>query len=339
MLLQDFREAFAALPFPTAIAATSPSRETVLAARAIVGAAIADDDFLVDCIGLELSRIRNGNASGLDPFVTIPETGIRLAFGYWAPGATARPHEHTAWTITAVCRNELAVKTFAYDESYRTKKFVPKHRFQANAGSVGFIFDPCIHEPLNTSERWSLSLHVLSPRDGVDDRADDALWRTRPEPRPVDDASAQITATRRRHDFVDLLASILAAAQGPTAQATLRAALSIASSGTRRRFTPARSDGESSEARALAPWRLARVHPDLELTDHCENGLVSLSAETAAGTIDGLVVSDVARQAVSFAAKTPLFDVQSLPGSLSASEREFLAEALEETGFFMRVPE
>jgi hypothetical protein len=333
MLLEDLREALGQLPFPSATEAETPARETILEARKLVGAAVVDDAFLVDCIATEIPRLRDCSFRGLAPFFTTPETGIRVAFGYWPPGSTARPHEHTAWTITAVCRNELDVKTFDRDESYKAKTFVPKNLFKANAGSVGFIYDPCIHEPLNATETWSLSLHVISPRDGEGKRDDDPLWATKRKPRELDDAYRSVLEARNRHDYVHLLATILATVDSPAARLTLANALAIASSGTRSHLGGARPD------RADAPWRLARVHPELELAAHDEDGMVSLEAHTSAGVLDGLVVSDVAREALSFAAKTPLFDVRSLPGGLSELERASIAEALEETGFFTRVRE
>src|SRR5262249_52087689 len=146
---------------------THPDRALILAARSGVEAAVVDDEFLADCIALELKLIEsNRPRRGLVPFLTMPDLGIRLAFGYWAPGNSAGAHEHTAWTITAVCRNELEVLTYNREESYRKRGLVPKNRFHATAGRVGFIFEPSIHAPRNISGEWSLSFHVTSPRDG-----------------------------------------------------------------------------------------------------------------------------------------------------------------------------
>jgi hypothetical protein len=335
MKLADLREGFDTLSFPEAASSSSPARDTVLEARKLVASAVLDDEFLVDCFSLELQRLGGSMGRGLAPFFKTPGTGIRLAFGYWPPGSTATPHEHTAWTITAVCRNELDVKTFDRDESYRTKAFVPKNLFKASKGAVGFIFDPCIHEPMNTSDEWSLSLHVTSPRDGVERRDAHALWAGQSTPGQLEDPLLRVLEARKRHDFVHLLAQILAPLESPNAKHVLRQCLSIASSATRRHF--GQEDGNDDKGRW--PWRLARVHPDLELRDVLQDGTVSLDAHMSEGMMEGLVVSDVARHALAFVAKTPRFDVQSLPGSLTASERRALAEALEETGFFVRVQE
>jgi predicted metal-dependent enzyme (double-stranded beta helix superfamily) len=165
--LHDLCAAFEALSFPTDGDRAHPDRALVVAARASVEDAVVDDEFLADCFSTELRLIENNCLRReLTPFFTIPALGVRMAFGYWPPGGTPGPHEHTAWTIIAVCRNELEVLTYHRDESYRRGELVPKNRFSASAGRVGYIFDPCIHEPRNTSRDWSLSLHVSSPRDG-----------------------------------------------------------------------------------------------------------------------------------------------------------------------------
>jgi hypothetical protein len=86
-----------------------------------------------------------------------PNVSRPNAFGYWLLGGTPGPRKHTAWTITAVCRNELEVIT--RQESYRRRKLVQKNRFEAPAGRVGYIHEPSIHQPRNISSEWSLSLH------------------------------------------------------------------------------------------------------------------------------------------------------------------------------------
>ena len=82
--------------------------------RSAIAAAIVDDEFLADCLSWELGLLEvfDSPRRGLVPFFTVPDLGIRFAFGYWPPGETPGPHEHTAWTITAVCRNKLEVLTY-----------------------------------------------------------------------------------------------------------------------------------------------------------------------------------------------------------------------------------
>ena len=132
-----------------------------------VADAVLDDEFLLDCMSRELELIeRKVPRRESVPFFTTPDTGITFAFRYWAPGSNAGAHEHTAWTITAVCRNKLSVRTFDSESSYRNQALVPKNVFDAPAGRTGFIYEPCIHDPRNPTGRWSMSLHVTSPRDG-----------------------------------------------------------------------------------------------------------------------------------------------------------------------------
>jgi hypothetical protein len=167
MRLEELLRRFQALRFPAKDEQAHPDRALIVAARSSVEAAVVDDEFLADCMDLELKLIEsNRPRQGLVPFLIMPDLGIRFAFGYWAPGSRAGAHEHTAWTITAVCRNELEVHTYDRDDSYRRRELVPKNCFHAGAGRVGFIFEPCIHEPRNISSDWSLSFHVTSPRDG-----------------------------------------------------------------------------------------------------------------------------------------------------------------------------
>jgi hypothetical protein len=61
---------------------------------------------------------------------------------------------------------KLDVLTFDRPQSYKTRTLVPKNRFHAEAGQVGYIYEPCIHDAKNISQDWSLSLHVISPWDG-----------------------------------------------------------------------------------------------------------------------------------------------------------------------------
>jgi hypothetical protein len=340
--LDDLCETFECLPFPRIRERAHPDRDAVIQARFGVAAAVVDDEFLVDCISRELQRIEeNRLQAGLEPFFAIPSLGIRFAFGYWPPGATAGPHEHTAWTITAVCRNELEVLTYDREQSYRQMTLVPKNRFEAQAGRTGFIYEPCVHEPRNTSRDWSLSLHVISPRDG--ERPVD-----HPEPLPclgansgfsrelADDPYTHVIVERRRQRFVHQLARILAAVDVPQAPGVLERCFGLASSGTRRliaQMSPKLDQREASEPR----WLLARTHQDLVLRHRCEGGMVSLDVNTPFGPLDEFVVNDVAREAIAFVATERIFDVRALPGNLSEEECVMIGEALEETGLFRRV--
>ena len=341
MRLDDLCEVFDVLPFPKSKERQHPQRQTVLAARSRVGNAVIDDEFLLDCIVRELRRLRSYRISrGLEPFFIMPNLGIRFAFGYWPPGATAGPHEHTAWNITAVWRNRLEVLTYDREASYRQKALIPKHRFDGNAGMTGFIYDPCIHEPRNTSPEWSLSFHVTSPRDG--ERPADyeellSCLRIDPELSSVQAGHpyASVITTRHQQRFVDQLARTLCSMNSPQARRVLVEARGLASSATQKWID--RAVPELSSENASGPhWMLTRAHSDLILIERCQHGFVSLNVETPNGCREELVMSDIAREAIAFVSREQVFEVHQLPGSLSQDERIAIGEALEETGLFRR---
>ena len=341
MKLDDLCEVFDALPFPKSMEQEHPEREVVLAARSRVADAVIDDEFLVDCISRELQRLQKYPLRrGLAPFFTIDNLGIRFAFGYWPPGSTAGPHEHTAWNITAVCRNRLDVHIFDREASYRQNALIPKCRFEGSVGSTGFIYDPCIHDPRNTSTDWSLSLHVTSPRDGErpsDNRKPLSCLRVSPELPSAEDKHpyASVVAARYQQNLVHQLARILCSVDVPQAHRVLVQAHRLASPATRRlidRTAPSLDDGN-----AYGPWILERTRNDLALIQRSEGGSVSLEVETPSGRREELVMSDIARDAVEFVTREYLFDAHKLPGHLSPDERIAIGEALEETGLFKRV--
>jgi hypothetical protein len=336
MKLATLCEAFGAIGFPAASDASSPDRNAILEARKRIAAAVVDDEFFLDCIAREARRIRvSPLGAGLEPFFVDPSTGIRFAFGYWPPGTAAGPHEHNAWTITAVWRNELEVRTFDRDASYRQQTFVPKNLFRASAGSTGFIAEPCIHEPTNTSTEWTLSFHVSSPHDPPSERESGSLFASRREQSWLEASYRSVLAARTRQDFAEQLALVTATLANAETAAVLGECLASASSATRRALgRPALREGSDRKR----PWRLSRSHPDLAL--RCADagaGDVSLHAETSSGVLDGLVMNDAGRAALVFATQALSFDVRELPGSLTDEERAMVAEALETTGFFRRV--
>ncbi|MFF5211974.1 hypothetical protein [Streptosporangium sp. NPDC000396] len=341
MRLDDLCEMFEALRFPSRDEREHPEIETVLAARSSVQAAVVDDEFLASCIFAEL-RLIEGNAlrPGLVPFFVTPESGIRFAFGYWPPEGTPGPHEHTAWTITAVCRNELEVLTYDRDESYRRRELVPKNRFPASAGKVGYIHRPCIHAPINRSPDWSLSFHVTSPRDGEDLGDQDCplpglMTRPRLVPARHDHPYASVIAARRRMRRVRVLAATLASMRVTQAPALLARCAAVGSSATSRLIYRSVNRPEPDSAPGL-DLRLRRVHKDLTLSYLCAGDMVALYAETARGPVEELAVDGVAREAIAFVVREQAFDVRAIPGGLSQEERMALAEALEETGLYTR---
>ncbi|AUX38915.1 uncharacterized protein SOCE26_002960 [Sorangium cellulosum] len=342
MKLDDLCATFQSLAFPRLGERAHPERQAVLDARAQVFTAVADDEFLADCIDRELRLIEEGRLRrGLSPFFTLPELGIHFTFGYWSPGMTPGPHEHTAWTITAVCRNWLEVLTYNREESYRRRGLVPKNRFEAPAGKVGYIYDPCIHEPRNTSDEWSLSLHIVSPRDG--ERPAD-----QPEPLPVLQSASgvpvagdahpftSVLIARQRERYLRLLTRILLKMHVAAAPALLARCFGLASSATRRLIQrSARVPVEGVQPDST--WRLARTHRDLVLTHRHRDNHVALDVETPNGPRQAFVSGASAREAVGLITREVIIDVDVLPGSLTAEERAAIGEALEQTGLFTRV--
>jgi hypothetical protein len=338
--LDDLCEHFVSLQFPAIQERSHPDRDMVLRARSQVGVTVIDDEFLVDCISHELDRLGEDRIwTGLEPFYVIPPLGIRFAFGYWPPGATAGPHEHTAWTITAVCRNQLEVLTYDREQSYRRMALVSKSRFEAEAGKTGFIYEPCIHEPRNTSSDWSLSLHITSPRDGE---------RPPEYPEPLvclglnsgfahtlsDDPYTFVLGERRRQRFLYQLGRILTGINTPQAQQVLTHCLHLSSSRAKRMLAGSQSEQTGA---GNTSWILSRTSKDLVLSCHCAGRNVSLNAHTAQGISQELIMNDIARDTIEFVAKQYIFDVYTLPGKLSNEERSIVGEALEETGLFRTV--
>lgn len=326
--------------FPDEQEPERPEKDAVLAARAAMTAAVRDDEFLVDCLGYELTLLERPSRRRQDllPFFTFPGTGIRFAFGYWPPGSSAGAHEHTDWTITSVCRNQLIVQTFDRNESYRRQSLVPKNLFDAHAGEVGFIYEPCIHDPRNPTDTWSLSMHVSSPHDGQRPTDQEqclpildefASRRVRGLGAPYD----KVVATRLRQLKLRVIAQVLARIDVVPVAHLLERCVQQGSSGTRRLV---HGLGRSDLTNAGSPTArtLVRSHDELTLGYRETGDSVALGVETERGWVEELTVSRVAREAIAFCVDTARFDVHEIPGHLTDDETRALAEALEETGLF-----
>jgi hypothetical protein len=340
--LRDLCEIFNTLPFPRIEEHEHPERKTILAARSYVAEAVADSVFLSDCIFDELERLQRVDlGEELDPFFTISDLGIRFSLGYWPPGSTAKPHEHTAWTITAVCWNQLEVITYDREAVYRRGALIPKNWFNGEMGRTGFIYEPCVHEPRNTSRDWSLSLHITSPRDGerpadyID--APQCLWtRPRLSSLEVKHPYTSAVARRRQQTFVHQLVRILCSMEAATAKRALTRARGLCCSATKAVIDQAVPE-LNEDSNFESPWILKRVHENLVLVDCNHDGSVSLNVETSSGFREELNMSDIARDAIALIAREQLFDVRQLPGNLSQVERAQIGTAIEATGLFRRV--
>ncbi|MCU6498249.1 hypothetical protein LPN04_10640 [Rugamonas sp. A1-17] len=336
MRLDDVVASFARLDFPTPGEAELPARDTVQAARSIVERAVADDDFLLDCMALELALIAsNSPRNGLVPFLTLADSGIRMAFGFWPPHGGPGVHEHTAWTITGVCRNELEVRTYDRAASYSTGALVDKNLFTASAGKVGYIYEPGIHAPRNPTRDWSMSIHVISPRDGLP-LADheDAPPELRPAAAPPVHAYARVMAARRKQRWLRQLAQIAASTGSPLAPARLAACFDLGSTATRAYVEDL---GGVVAHDSSSRYLLRRVAHGLVLRQQSTPDGSALAVETPGGLVREIETGDIARAALRYAAERELIDVAALPGALDEEERFALGMALEESGLFERV--
>jgi len=339
MKLDDLCARFEPGEFPTAHAREHPDRQSVLAAREAVTVAVRDDEFLVDCLSHELDTLEQRvPRSGLVPFYTLAPLGIRFAFGYWPPGRSTGAHEHTAWTITAVCRNRLEVQTFDREESMRRQTLVPKNCFDAAAGRVGFIYEPCIHDPRNPTGRWSLSLHVSSPRDG--EESDDDLCLPELDEVRVrraldrDDPYTWVTFVRQQHVLIEQVARFVAGVRVAAADDLLDRCGHLGAAPTRRFIDCL---GRTGGQRPSAVGTLTVVHEQLMLD--CRDVLdgVALGVETVDGWAEVLRMTRLGREAMAFCASRRTFAVDEIPGRLTSRERWAIAEALEESGTFRLV--
>ncbi|MBY0442971.1 MAG: hypothetical protein K2Q25_12695 [Mycobacteriaceae bacterium] len=347
MHLADACEALEGQGFPGLGRAEHPELGTVLAARSMVTAAVADDEFLLDCFTHELNLLASETPRrGLTPFFTMPDQGIGFAFGYWPPGTQAGAHEHTAWTITAVCRNRLQVHTFDRATSYYRQELVKKNLFDAPAGQVGYIYQPCIHNPVNPTAQWSLSLHVISPRDGLppdDEYGQQCLpaletLSTCTEP---GQAYTRIRDEQNRQQLIRVTAHFVSSMAGQGRAPVIDRCARLGSISTRRFIAGldltdmAGIDRDFPQADHVM---LVRREPELVL--ECRqriDGATALGVYTEAGWIEEFSIAALGAEAVRFATTTPEFSVGELPGPLTSEERWQIAETLEATGLFIPV--
>jgi predicted metal-dependent enzyme (double-stranded beta helix superfamily) len=143
-----------------------PPRDDVRTVQDTLTAMLVDEDFYLDCIDLEAETTASETPErAFSPLYRVDDLDLQFRMFYWWPGKAAPPHEHTAWTVTAVFYNTLEVTTFDWDVAFREQRLQAKNRFTGVQGMAGHIFDRCIHRPANLTERLSTSIHIFHAAD------------------------------------------------------------------------------------------------------------------------------------------------------------------------------
>jgi predicted metal-dependent enzyme (double-stranded beta helix superfamily) len=140
-----------------------PAREDVREVQHALSAWLADEEFYLDVVELELAAIRGTDRRAA--MFRMPDRPLMFQMFYWWPGRVATPHEHTKWTVTAVFFNRLQVTTYDWDVAFRQRRLEKKNVFAAEQGKAGHIYDRCIHNPANATNRDSMSIHIFNVLD------------------------------------------------------------------------------------------------------------------------------------------------------------------------------
>lgn len=301
------------------------------AARDLMRVAVSDPEILCECAALELQSLRNkSDAPGLVPFIRFPSIRAGLAFGYWPPFVATGPHEHTAWTITALIRNRLDVWVYDWAKSYDRGTLVESRVVNAVSPEVGYICSPTIHDVRNSTSSWSLALHVLSDHDGQRPADYPKSILGGSSEAPGDDPYRRVDCARMRRAKVVQMAEVL---QGSVADPASFGAWFegfMVGATSRRIRTLLRLD----KAPDAPLRRLRRIHPDLRLTVDHAGPQVRLWAYSNHGAHPQLDVTAEFADPLFFVADQVEFDVEALPGNLTVSDRQTLARALEDSCLF-----
>lgn len=143
-----------------------PPRDGVRTVQDALTAMLADEDFYLDCVDLEAEKTASATPERpFAPLYRLNDLDLHFRMFYWWPGKAAPPHEHTAWTVTAVFYNTLEITTFDWDVAFREQRLLPKNRFTGMQGMAGHIYDRCIHRPANLTEKLSTSIHIFHDAD------------------------------------------------------------------------------------------------------------------------------------------------------------------------------
>jgi len=349
--LAAFCGLFGDLQFKPSRERERPVRESVRAVSAGLERALLSESFVVDCATRELERMERSNVLGhMNPFFVAPELDIRFSFLYWAPGEGSRPHEHTDWTVTAVCQNELQVEVFDWRSAVEEAKVVRTRVHPASDGRAGYIYDPCVHNPRNLTNRWSMSIHIVSPHDGkpLDGRTPFAA--PPPPSRLAEGAVAANEAFTRCYDDwrrecrLRVLVGLLDTRGGLQATPLLERLFERGRATTRRMAMAALARRDSGRAQRLlqsgkgrritAASRLTSATPRVVCEVREQAGSAELVVNWPYGSARLVRTDPCATEALRVLATEPSVVVGDLPGPLSDAERVALAEAVDEWFLF-----
>ena len=301
------------------------------AARDLVRVAVTDPEFLCECAELELQLLHNkSDGPKLVPFIRVPSIRAALAFGYWPPFAATGPHEHTAWTITALIHNKLDVWVYDWMKSYSCGKLVESRVVNTVGPDVGYICAPTIHDVRNRTSSWSLALHVLSDHDGQrPDNYPNSIFEGLSKSLGNDPYLSVHSARMRRAKAVQMAEMLQGAVANPVIFGDWFKEFMVGAP-SERISTVLRLD----KAPDAPLRRLRRIHPDLRLSVDQLGPLVRLWAHSDHGAHEQIDVTAEFADPLRFIAEQLEFDVESLPGNLTISERQAFARALKEACLF-----
>jgi hypothetical protein len=318
------------LGLPHATEDSSPERGAIAEVSRLVQAGLAND-LLVSCIGGAIGTLEGtAGLNGLNPFARVPELGIWLAFGYWPPNTMPGPHEHLAWTVTAVCHNSLSVTTYDRMRSLSLGTVVPKRTFRALPGEAGYIYEPAIHAPGNDTSRWSLSLHLVSPRD-VGERPQSPIAELR-----QDTCRTPPWEPIKRQQFrrkLAVLAEVLLSTPGQCAEGLLHECAVRAPGSIQRKLAQARP----SLVRYRAAQTMRRADASLELRLVQEDQECCFQVGRSGKYIKVLSVKGLPSYVAKFLEEHHVFELDSLSAHLDADERTRLSDVLVDSGIFVGV--
>lgn len=342
MRLNDVVDLIDRLGFPCAGEDLHPGQETVRAARALVQDAVTDPVFLNDCLSADLALTQSHHLrSGITPHTVAPRTGIGMALGYWAPGATPGPHEHTAWTVSAVCHNQIEVQTYDRLQSQRRSELVEKDRFTATQGQVGFVSGPCIHAPINKTRSWSLTFHLVSPLDGEpvpDQKAIRGLSSNLAalNSGDLDPALRAILKEKQRMRYSAIMCQLLGEMKFDGFSVLNARAFGSSSKMMQRRLAETFPDCFGCLVEPNPDCELSVVHSNVVFKIRDDGAGKTLCVETARGDFDIISIQTSAVEVLKFVATHRDFRADELPDSLTWEENDFFMLALEASGAFKR---